>query len=180
MNTLLIIISILVVLFFMQQRECFAIDCTNCAKRLERSNCMAIPMRLKKNGGCPDNLAELITKEKDLMKICYNSNIPCIDSDKVSKSSQDIIDLDNQHEKIRLAYENNRMKLVSEFSEYNKNMSLSANFKPNTKQRKQYEDLAKKSMEKMVPIYNEMKQQETASIQLKKKMDDLLAKVSSK
>jgi hypothetical protein len=105
MTTLLIIIAILVVLFFMKQRECFAVMCDDCSSYIKDKNrCSALPMEWKKNGGCPDDLSAKLAGSKTWINQCAMMSKPCFDKDDKNPKKVELRNLYLQVEKLRDAY----------------------------------------------------------------------------
>jgi hypothetical protein len=140
MNTLLIIIAILVVLFFMQQRECFAIECDTCATRLAKSNCMEIPSNFKVNGGCPQKeaakLSADLAKETRLRNICSMVGAPCIDTEKATKSQKELSESYKKFETARNNYNTKRTELAGIFVKFNEKTNQLNNKNLTTQQQK--------------------------------------------
>jgi hypothetical protein len=104
MDTLLIIIAILIVLFFMNHRECFAVMCDDCAEALKKTNCASLPMSWKKNGGCPDDLSAKLAANDNWVKQCAMFNKPCFDKDDKDPKKAELRKLYEQVEKLRTSY----------------------------------------------------------------------------
>jgi len=104
MDALLIIIAILVVLFFMQQRECFAVACDDCASYIKDKNaCSTIPYDWGK-GGCPTDLSAKLAGSKTWIGQCAMWSKPCYDKDDKDPKKAELRKLYEQVEKLRAAY----------------------------------------------------------------------------
>jgi hypothetical protein len=103
-NALLIIIIILVVLFYMTDREGFIMKCDDCATALQKSNCVNLPKSMKVNGGCPPDLSVKLAINPTWIKQCAMWNKPCFDSDEKDPKKIELRKMFEQVEKLRGAY----------------------------------------------------------------------------